>query len=185
VPEEQSQAGDAAETAFPWRLPGLKQERGLRGWVVSAALVLAAALLHHAMLLTPATHHLAERAPFSLMYPAVTLAALIGGTGPGLLATAIATAIECFRLNGTVVPTLPTAAELPRLGLFVAVNAMIVAVCSSVQRARRRTEGALAASRRAERRAQSILESINDAFYSVDAQWRYTYVNHKCEEYYG
>lgn len=33
--------------------------------------------------------------------------------------------------------------------------------------------------------ANTILESITDAFYALDSAWRYTYVNHQCERYYG
>ena len=34
-------------------------------------------------------------------------------------------------------------------------------------------------------RTLEILESINDAFYAVDAEWRFTYVNRKAEEWWG
>ncbi|WP_445503033.1 PAS domain S-box protein [Microvirga sp. G4-2] len=46
----------------------------------------------------------------------------------------------------------------------------------------RRTESALAASRE---RTFEILESISDAFYALDPQWRFTYVNRKAEEWWG
>lgn len=35
------------------------------------------------------------------------------------------------------------------------------------------------------RYSREILESIADAFYAVDDQWRLTYVNHKAEEWWG
>jgi PAS domain S-box-containing protein len=31
----------------------------------------------------------------------------------------------------------------------------------------------------------SILERVTDAFYGVDREWRFTYVNQRCEEYFG
>ncbi|HYI73111.1 MAG TPA: PAS domain S-box protein [Skermanella sp.] len=34
-------------------------------------------------------------------------------------------------------------------------------------------------------RTLEILESINDAFYAVDGEWRFTYVNRKAEEWWG
>jgi PAS domain S-box-containing protein len=37
----------------------------------------------------------------------------------------------------------------------------------------------------ARERAVSILESISDAFYTLDWDWRFTYVNHKAEELWG
>ncbi|MGE5547847.1 MAG: PAS domain S-box protein [Solirubrobacterales bacterium] len=50
------------------------------------------------------------------------------------------------------------------------------------QTAERQTAEALAA---ANKRAFDILESIGDAFYAVDHEWRLTYVNHKAEELWG
>ncbi|MBP0493417.1 PAS domain S-box protein [Roseomonas indoligenes] len=34
-------------------------------------------------------------------------------------------------------------------------------------------------------RTNEILESISDAFYAVDHEWRFTYVNHRAEEWWG
>ncbi|WP_457092848.1 HWE histidine kinase domain-containing protein [Microvirga sp. P5_D2] len=47
---------------------------------------------------------------------------------------------------------------------------------------RARVETAL---RESEERMRDILESINDAFYAVDRDWRFTYVNRKAEELWG
>lgn len=47
---------------------------------------------------------------------------------------------------------------------------------------RARVETALRAS---EERLRDILESINDAFYAVDKDWRFTYINRKTEELWG
>jgi PAS domain S-box-containing protein len=46
----------------------------------------------------------------------------------------------------------------------------------------RKTESAL---RVAQSRATEILESISDAFYAIDAQWRFTYVNHHAAALFG
>jgi PAS domain-containing protein len=48
--------------------------------------------------------------------------------------------------------------------------------------ARKQTEAALAA---AETRTSDILESISDSFYALDRQWRFTYLNRRCEEWCG
>ncbi|WP_396034933.1 PAS domain-containing protein [Candidatus Cyanaurora vandensis] len=37
----------------------------------------------------------------------------------------------------------------------------------------------------ATRRAATILDSITEAFYALDHEWRYTHVNQQCEAYYG
>ena len=50
----------------------------------------------------------------------------------------------------------------------------------AVERARMET-----ALRESEERMRDILESINDAFYAVDREWRFTYVNRKTEELWG
>jgi PAS domain S-box-containing protein len=47
---------------------------------------------------------------------------------------------------------------------------------------RRATQGELAASRQ---RAQDILESISDAFYALDHDWRLTYLNARTEQLWG
>ena len=46
-------------------------------------------------------------------------------------------------------------------------------------------ERLLAEERAARERATDILESISDAFYAVDRQWRFTYVNNRAEELWG
>jgi PAS domain S-box-containing protein len=46
-------------------------------------------------------------------------------------------------------------------------------------------ERLLAEERAARERATDILESISDAFYAVDWQWRFTYVNRRAEELWG
>ena len=47
---------------------------------------------------------------------------------------------------------------------------------------RKQTEAQL---EEAHARISAILESITDAFYALDREWRYTYVNHQAELYYG
>lgn len=37
----------------------------------------------------------------------------------------------------------------------------------------------------ANERLREMLESIGDAFYALDREWRYTYINHRAERYYG
>ncbi len=48
--------------------------------------------------------------------------------------------------------------------------------------ARKQAEQALQA---AHTRAQNILESITDAFYTLDKEWRFTYINPQAERYFG
>jgi PAS domain S-box-containing protein len=46
-------------------------------------------------------------------------------------------------------------------------------------------ERLLAREQAARERATDILESISDAFFAVDHEWRFTYVNSKAEEFWG
>jgi len=46
-------------------------------------------------------------------------------------------------------------------------------------------ERLLAQERAARERTTDILESISDAFYTVDGEWRFTYVNNRAEELWG
>ena len=48
-----------------------------------------------------------------------------------------------------------------------------------------RAEAERTAAEKAEREINSILESITDAFYAVDQDWRFTYVNRKAAEFWG
>jgi PAS domain S-box-containing protein len=57
-----------------------------------------------------------------------------------------------------------------------------VAVCLSDITERRQAEDAI---RTALARSEEILESISDAFYAVDADWRFTYINRIAEAWWG
>ena len=56
-----------------------------------------------------------------------------------------------------------------------------VGVCTDIT-ARKQVEDAL---RSAQQEAVDVLESISDAFYAVDEQWRFTYINRKAELLWG
>ena len=51
--------------------------------------------------------------------------------------------------------------------------------------AERERDRALAREREARQKVDGILESINDAFFAVDGEWRFTYVNRRAEEFWG
>jgi PAS domain S-box-containing protein len=55
----------------------------------------------------------------------------------------------------------------------------------TVRKEAEENERVLAEERAARERATDILESISDAFYAVDRQWRFTYVNNRAEELWG
>jgi PAS domain S-box-containing protein len=126
--------------------------------------------------------------PFQLFSLAIVVSAGFGGLGPGLLATVLSTAIGA----AFAIPVAPsTAAGILRSAIFLLQGAGISVIGHFLERARRRAEEAYAslsadvAERgrldrelaQANRRAADILESINDAFFSLDREWRFTYLN--------
>ena len=127
-------------------------------------------------------------APFQLFSLAIIFSAGFGGLGPGLLATALSTVIGWF----WVVPVAPSAgAAVLRTVIFLLQGTGISAIGHFLERTRRRAEEAYASLsadmaererldrelERANRRAVDILESVNDAFFSLDREWRFTYAN--------
>ena len=104
---------------------------GLNWHVLAVAAVGASAAVRGA--LTPL---LGDHFLFVTFYPAVMLAAWYGGFAPGLIATALSTALACVLHPSPVTDV----QEVAGLTLFTLVNALIVALLAGLQRARRRAE---------------------------------------------
>jgi PAS domain S-box-containing protein len=142
---------------------------------------------------------LGHQVPFLLFYPAFVVAAWLGGLGPGLLATAVGGAVALFVYRAPAGAVAPTFGASVSVFNYFLIGTMVSVVCEQLHRARRRAEQCAAEAERcaadaqrssaeagAERaRAADILESVTDAFYALDHDWRYTYVNRRCEQYYG
>jgi len=104
---------------------------GLNWYVLAVAAVVASAAVRGA--LTPL---LGDHVLFVTFYPAVMLAAWYGGFAPGLIATALSTILACVLHPSPVTDV----QEVAGLLLFTLVNALIVALLTGLQRARRRAE---------------------------------------------
>ena len=104
---------------------------GLNWYVLAVAAVVASAAVRGA--LTPL---LGDHFLFVTFYPAVMLAAWYGGFAPGLIATALSTILACVLHPSPVTDV----QEVAGLLLFTLVNALIVALLTGLQRARRRAE---------------------------------------------
>ena len=108
-----------------------------RKWPVVAATYLAAAALVAAPVLKPLGESLGPLPPFMIFYPVVLLAALLGGSGPGLLATALAALVSAYFY-------LPTVGHLGderpgdvlALGIFITTNVGVSLLMERLQRAR-------------------------------------------------
>jgi two-component sensor histidine kinase len=100
------------------------------GYAVAVAATLAAALLRWALGFLEASI-----VPFAVFYPAVLLAALAGGTGPGLLATVLSGALASwlFMGGGTDFPAFPSSTAGANLLVFSLSATMIVAVGAALR----------------------------------------------------
>ena len=127
-------------------------------WVRYGAAVVAVGLtLGVKLLLTPI---ISRDAPFLLFFAAVLISAWIGGLGPGLFATALATVFNFyFFMQPFDQFALESADQIARLSLSALEGVCISVICTKLQSARRRAEESEREARELERR---ILE-ISDA----------------------
>jgi PAS domain S-box-containing protein len=113
--------------------------------------------------------------PYITFYPAVMLTALVGGLGPGILATILAALISTyFWLPPEFSLAIASLADALGLGVFVAMGLFI----SIVNDAWRRSAGALAES---EQRLRVTVASIGDAVITTDDRGHVTRMNSVAE----
>jgi PAS domain S-box-containing protein len=123
-------------------------------------------------------------------FPAVMIAAYVGGLGPGLLATLLsALAANCFR-SGQLHPFhFSSHTDLAALFLFVLVGTIISGLCESLHRAqdriladeRRRASEALTQERYLLR---VLMDNLPDAIYFKDASSRFLHINKALADYF-
>lgn len=147
--------------------------------LVAGALVAAAALR---WALEP---ELGDELPLVLFILPVVVAALAGGLRLGLLTTAVACAVGVALFIDHSV----TGKDLMRIGLFLGAGTFVSWVVTVSRLGWQHADATQRASEerlRAENeRTVGILESIGDAFYALDADFRFTYVNRKAEQLWG
>ncbi|HKI01195.1 MAG TPA: ATP-binding protein [Thermoanaerobaculia bacterium] len=139
-------------------------------------------------------------APFQLFSLAILISAWFGGWGPGLLATVLSTAIGAMLAPpGLSPPGVWAGALTLRSSIFLFQGIGISLIGHSLARARRQAQESYTALvadveerhrldrelAGANRRAVELLESINDAFFSLDREWRFTYLNRVFSRYIG
>src|SRR5439155_5729933 len=124
-------------------------------------------------------------------FPAVMIAAYVGGFWPGLLATLLSAAAANYFLTGQLrsfqVSSVNDAAALV---LFVLVGTIISGLCESLHRARRRI---LADERQRAQEALSqeryllhtLMDNIPDNIYFKDAAGRFLRINQALATYFG
>ena len=130
---------------------------------------------------------------FLFALSSVALSALYGGLGAGLLATLLAGVGFCFFLLppvGTFLIHDPR--DGLRLVIFLGVSALMSGVVASLRQSLLQTRTRLAERERvdqelrnAHERAVELLESISDAFFSLDRRFLVTYLNQEAERVLG
>jgi two-component system, LuxR family, sensor kinase FixL len=104
-------------------------------------------------------------APYLFFIPAVLVAAGIGGRGPGLLATALSTAVVLFALKPHSVFW---SAEILDDVIFALIGTGITWVGEQLQRSREQASASSAAALAREAHLKSILDTIPDAMIVID-----------------
>ena len=109
------------------------------------------------------------RFPYLTAYPAILLAAWLGGLGPGLVTTALCAAAAAYLW---IPPTgsfhIGATSDLIALAIFVFIGAAVSVLNEVIQRR--------------EQQLGRLLESISDGFIVLDDQWRYRFVNDRAAQ---
>jgi PAS domain S-box-containing protein len=100
-------------------------------------------------------------APFVLFFGAVLVASLLGGRGPGILATLLSLPLGTYEF--VVRAGYPLSQALPQAGLF-AIDCLVVTYMSSL-------------TRRSEAHTRELIDLAPDAFFLADLEGRYLEVN--------
>ena len=126
-----------------------------------------------AVLLWLALGPLIDRTSVVFFVAAVVLSAWLGGLGPSLLATVLGVAaVDYLVLPPVYVLEVDGLADLVDLAAFAFIAVLVSSLHHKLLEQRRRAD--------AEReRVVTILDSISDAFLTVDRDWRYVYLNSK------
>ena len=116
-------------------------------------------------------------APFlySTYFPAIVAAAALGGLRPGTLAVGLSAVAAWWALPGT--HGAMDQAAVAGLGLFALNGMLVTIVCERVRRADLSLQRSLERERFAHQRSAEVLENMSDGYYTVDSEWRITYVN--------
>ena len=129
---------------------------------------------------------LGERLPFQIFYLSTIIAAWYGGLGPGLFSVVLGFLLgDWFFFSPGQILGFGTSADVPPVAAYFAVGLAITGFGYLVRTEQGRLEAEEAAYKRAHERTAAILEGIADCFYSLDGQWRYSYINAQAEKFFG
>jgi PAS domain S-box-containing protein len=130
--------------------------------------------------------------PFIFFFPAVAIAAWVGGTGPGVLSIGCATLLASWFVLGPLHSFSAGSYGSLTIAAFVVASSLIVAAMHAMHRARAHLVAEIGERRKVERElAQSrdlfatTLASIGDGVITTDADGRITFLNAEAERLTG
>ena len=132
---------------------------------------------------------LGDTVPYLLFIPAVLVGAFYGGLGPGLLATFLSTLIgNFFFIHPTHAFTIGKGPDQVLMVIFVGVGIFISWLGDALVQQKDQQSQLLESTIEiksqlveAQEQISSLLENMRDGFFSLDKEWRYTYVNRRIE----
>jgi two-component system sensor kinase FixL len=145
----------------------------------SLALACIAAAFAARLLLEPT---LQDQAPFLLFIPALLIAGVFAGVGPGLLATVLSLALGLYFF--TKFPAL-SEPELVNAGVYVVVGIGIALIGERLQRTRLQAAASTQDLLAREAHLQSILDTVPEAMVVIDEQATMQYFSSAAERLFG
>lgn len=149
-------------------------------YAVAVAASLAAVLLRYVF-----RSALGDDEPLIISPLAVVVSAILGGFGPGLLATGLTAAAAAYFFLEPEGFAVAFASDRTRLVAFVIVGTLISLVSGALHLSRRRARETSSEMERSRRHIADILSSITDCYLAFDATGRMTEINEKAATYLG
>src|SRR5687767_621009 len=121
---------------------------------------------------------LGDRLPFQFFYLSTVIAGWYGGLGPGVISVLLGFLLaDWFFISPRQALGVTGVADLTQVVAYFVVGLAITAFGHFVSAKQNRLRTAQLAHEQAHKRMVVILESITDCFYSLDRDWRYSYIN--------
>ena len=122
-----------------------------------------------------------QRIPYATFFPAVILASIIGGWGPGLLTLFLSAFLASYWIGEVGSFKLNNALDIAALGTFLVFGLIVVGMGDRIVRTRNEAKRASRSERLAVQREGEAYARITDGFVATDAEFRYTHVNPAAE----
>lgn len=145
---------------------------GLAVCLVGLALALALAV-------TPVA---SEEHPFVMFYVVVVVSTLLGGLGPGLLATVLATVANYYAFLHPYAPSAPARSEeILHAGMFLAEGAAVCLLVTGILGAKKRAQQTEEIARRSEEHYRALVQNASDTIVLVDRDANILYESRSVE----